>query len=131
MAAQGKRRARPPKLTRGQSLQAVPVLNSLITIERTGEGHAMLNLPRRRTSVVRLLSKLFRLPPYRRIELDEPGTYTVELCDGTKSVGEIIVLFAKRFKLNRREAEVSMHSYLKGLAKRGIIGFAIPRDFAK
>ncbi len=128
MALLRKSKGRLPKLTRAQSVEAVPMLNRLMTVERTDEGNAILNLPRRRTSVVRLMSKLFRLPPYKRIELDEPGTYTVELCDGSRSVGQIISLFAERFKLNRREAEVLIQAYLGSLAKRSIIGFAITKD---
>ena len=88
----------------------------------------MLNIARRRTSAVRMLSRIFRLPPYKRIELDEPGTFAVELCDGSRAMGEIVRLFAERFQLNRREAEVSMRAYLQSLAKRGVIAFAVPRE---
>ena len=53
------------------------------------------------------------------------GSYTVELCDGTRTVTEIIGLFAEKFRLSRREAEVSMVSYLEILAKRGVISFVL------
>jgi hypothetical protein len=118
---------RGPKLDRQQAMAAVPVLNQLVTIEHNDRGHALLNLPRRRTSMVRLISKAFRLPPYKRLELDELGTYAVELCDGSNTVSGIIARFAKRFRLNQREAEVSMVSYLQTLAKRGVISLVIPK----
>jgi len=127
MALFGKARGKTPKLTRQQSLASVPVLNQLITIERTEEGKAILNVPRERTRAVRMMGKLFKLPPYKRIELDELGTYTLELCDGTNTVADVIARFAKKFRLNRREAEVSILTYLGTLAKRGIIAFAVPK----
>ena len=126
MLAIGKKRT--PKLTRGQSLGAVPVLNQLIRVEHSEQQTVILHLPRKRTSMVRLVARVFRLTPYKRIELDELGTFAVELCDGQKTVAEIIGLFGEKFQLNRREAEVSMLTYLRSLAKRGIIAFAVPKD---
>jgi len=117
-----------PKLTREQSLAAVPVLNQLITKERNADGKLVVNVPRKRTSMVRLIAKVFRLPPYKQIELDELGSYAVELCDGRNTVADVVDRFAEKFRLNRREAEVSMVSYLESLAKRGIIGFAVPQE---
>lgn len=112
-------------MSREQSLSARPVLHQLVTIQRNEEGLAMLSVPHKRTSTVRWICKAFKIPPYKRIELDELGTYTVELCDGMHTVAEIIAGFAQKFGLNRREAEVSMVSYLQALAKRGIISFAV------
>jgi len=117
-----------PKLTREQSLAAVPVLNQLITKERNAKGKLVVNVPRKRTNMVRLIAKVFRLPPYKQLELDELGGYAVELCDGRNTVADVVDKFAEQFRLNRREAEVSMVSYLETLAKRGIIGFAVPQQ---
>jgi len=128
MARPRKQNRRLPKLDREQSLQAVPILNQLIAIDYDADGNAVLNLPRKRTSAVRLMAKVFGLAPYKRIELDELGTCVVQLCDGSRTVQDIIVAFAERFRLSRRETEVSMLTYLKTLAKRGIIGFALPNE---
>lgn len=117
-----------PELGREQSMQSVPMLNQLITVEYDAEDNAVLNVPRKRTTMVKLMARLFRLPPYKQIELDELGTYTIELCDGEHTVEEIIEAFADRFDLSHREAEVSMVSYLQTLAKRGIIAFAVPEE---
>ena len=114
-----------PKLSRRESLSARPALNQLVSMERNARGMLVLNLPRRRTAMVRAVARAFKLPPYKRVELDELGSYTVELCDGTHSVSEIIGLFAEKFRLSRREAEVSMVSYLEILAKRGVISFVL------
>ena len=125
MRLPGRKRQDVPDLDRKQALEAVPVLHQLISLDHRADGTARLNLPRKRTTMVRVISSFFRLPPYKQIELDELGSFAVELCNGTNTVNEIIAAFADRFRLNRREAEVSMLSYLKTLAKRGIIGFTI------
>jgi len=119
---------RSPKLTRAQSLAAIPLMNPLITVEHNEQGSAVLSVPRKRTSIVKMLSKMFRLPPYRRIELDELGTYTIQLCDGSRTVKQVVARFAKKFGLNRREADVMMRAYLQGLAKRGVVIFGVPKD---
>jgi hypothetical protein len=102
-------------------------MNQLVSMEHNAAGNAVLNLPRKRTAMVRLIAKVFKLAPYKQIELDELGTCVVELCDGTNTVADITAEFSERFQLSRRETEVSMLSYLKSLAKRGIIGFAVPQ----
>ena len=119
---------RPPKLTRAQSLAAIPVLNPLITVEHNEQGSAVLSVPRKRTSIVKMLSKMFKMPPYRRIELDELGTYTIQLCDGSRTVKQVVARFAEEYGLNRREADVMMRAYLQGLAKRGAVIFGVPKD---
>lgn len=124
----GRKKKDGPELDRQQALESVPMVNQLITIDHDAEGHVVLHVPRKRTSMVKMIAKLFRLPPYKQIELDELGTYAVELCDGTRSVDEIVDAFADEFQLNRREAEVSMLTYLQTLAKRGIIGFAVEKE---
>ena len=129
MALFGKGKKLPaPRLNRKQVLAAIPVLNPLVTIERDEQGNTVLNIPRKRAGIVQLVARVFRLPLYKKIQLDELGTYAIELCDGSNTLAELIARFAQKFKLNRREAEVSMTSYLQTLAKRGIIVFGIPKE---
>ena len=49
-----------PELDRDQSMQAVPVLNQLITVEYDADDNAVLNVPRKRTTMVKWMAKLFR-----------------------------------------------------------------------
>ncbi|MBS3763677.1 MAG: PqqD family protein [Planctomycetes bacterium] len=124
----GKKADEMPELDREQSMQAVPVLNQMISVEYNADENVVLNIPRKRTSMMRIIGKFFNIPPYKQIELDELGTYVVELCDGEHTVEQIVEEFAGHFKLNHREAEVSMVAYMKKLGKRGIIGFAVPKE---
>ncbi len=117
-----------PELDREEAMDSVPVVNQLITVEYDAEDNAVLNVPRKRTKMLKWMAKIFRIPPYKQIELDELGTYTIELCDGEHTVSEIIDKFADQYDLNHREAEVSMLSYLKTLSKRGIVAFSVPEE---
>jgi hypothetical protein len=112
-------------LGRAQSLSARPVLNRLVKIERGADGNVVLQVPRGDSALARTVSRWFRLPPYRPIALDELGTFVIELCDGRHTVRDMVDIFAKKNKLNRREAEVGMTTFLRTLARRSIIALVI------
>jgi len=114
-----------PRLDRQQSLSARPVLNRLVKVERGEDGNSILQIPRRDTATVRWVCRTFHLPPYKRVALDELGTFVIEHCDGEHTVRDIVDKFAKNFRLNRREAEVSMSTFLRDLARRAIIALVI------
>jgi hypothetical protein len=121
----GRKRAAGPPLGRGESLSARPVLNRLVRVEHGEDGHAILQVPRGDSALVRSVSRWFHLPPYRPIALDELGTFVIELCDGRHTVRDLVDMFAKRFKLNRREAELGMTTFLRTLARRSIVALVI------
>jgi len=120
-----------PRLTREAALHARPVIHQLVRIEETSDSKVVLNVPWRNTGLARTVSRVFKVPPYKHIELDELGTYVIQHCDGTTPVAEMITGFAKRFNLHRREAEVSMLTFLRTLAKRRIIAFAVQGNKAQ
>ena len=125
MALFGRKRKKLARLNRQESLSARPVLNRLVKVERAEDGQIILQIPRPDTATVRWISRTFHLPPYKRVALDELGTFVIEHCDGQQTVRDIVDKFAKRFRLNRREAEVSMSTFLRDLARRAIIGLVI------
>jgi hypothetical protein len=121
----GKKKSDRPPLSREQSLSARPVVNSLVKVEKDEEDNAVLQIPRRDTAMSRLVARVFKLSPYRQLTLDELGTFVIELCDGRHTVREIVDKFRKRFKLNQREAELSMRKFLRTLAEKSIIGLVV------
>jgi hypothetical protein len=118
-------RRRHKPLSREQSLTSVPLRNEAIEVERDDHGHVRLVIPRRETWWVRAFSRVFCVPKRRHITLDEVGTYVWELCDGQRNVRQIIQGLCKRYKLHRKEAEVSVVAYLRQLARRGLLGIAV------
>ncbi|MEI6431031.1 MAG: PqqD family protein, partial [bacterium] len=81
----------------------------------------LLKIPRRKDKFGNLMAKIFRLPEYRRLELDEIGSDVWELCDGETPVESLTKAICDRYKLNRRQAETSVTAYLKMLAERNLI----------
>jgi hypothetical protein len=114
-----------PDLDREQAMSARPVLNQLVRVEQHDDGRVTLQVPRRSTTLVRLVSRFFKLPPYRRVALDELGSFVIQRCDGEHTVRDIVDKFSEEFKLNKREAEISMTDFIKTLAGRHIIALVI------
>lgn len=120
------RRHKP--LSREQSLTSIPVRNEAIEQERSDDGNVRLVIPRRDDWWVRGFARFFYVPKKRRITLDEIGSFVWELCDGHNDVRQIIRALAERYKLHRKEAEVSVVAYLRQLAKRRLVAIAVLKD---
>ena len=67
------------------------------------------------------------LPKSRVVALDEVGSFVWERCDGQNTVNSIVNALCSKYKLTRKEAEMSLLAYFRQLGKRGIIGFAVPK----
>jgi len=126
----GKKKGDKPRLDREQSLSARPVLNSLVKVEKDEDENAVLQIPRRDTAMSRVVARVFKLSPYKRLTLDELGTFVIKLCDGRHTVREVVDKFRKRFRLNQREAELSMRKFLRALAEKSIIGLIVEEERA-
>lgn len=121
-------RKKQPVLTREQSMASMPIRNPMLKSEQDDDGIVHLSIPRKDAWWVKLLARVLYVPKRRRIALDELGSYVWDLCDGETTVRSLIDKFCKNYKLNRKEAEVSMVAYLKQLAKKGLIGIQVPKD---
>jgi hypothetical protein len=111
-----------PKISRQEILTAVPVRNSLVEWETNEHEEVVLKVPRRQDRIGRLLHRVFVAPAFKQIVLDEVGSDVWVLCTGENSVDAIVKSMAKKYKLSRREVELSLASYLRTLAQRGLIG---------
>lgn len=113
------------KPTRQQALASIPVRNAALRWHNK-DGEIHLFIPRKRSRVGDLITRLFRLPDEKQVNLDKVGSGVWELCDGNHSVEQILEYVQRRHKLSRREAEVSVSAYLKILADRRFIGILSP-----
>jgi len=102
-----------------------PARNDLLQWEKTETGEAQIKVTRQETWKTRLLSKVFYIPKARTITLDEVGTEVWQMCDGHTSVSVMIESLRERYKLDRKEAEVSLLSYLKTLGQKSFVGFLV------
>jgi len=120
---------KPPgfKVPRDVMLKAIPVRNAAIKWEVDKKGEVALVIPQKDKLWVKIVSRLFRIPPKKVIVLDEVGSYVWRLCDGKNDVAKIVDSLCKRYNLTRKEAEVSLLIFFRQLSKRGLLGFAVDR----
>ena len=52
-------------------------------------------------------------------------TRVVQRIDGETTVADLIAFVAETYRLNRKEAEVSLLNYMDMLGKRNLVGFRI------
>jgi hypothetical protein len=119
---------RAPRLTREQSLGALPVRNALVSYRRTEGDEMEITVPRRNDWLGKLIAVVFMAPKDRKVVLDRIGADMWELCDGQHTVQAMVDSLVAKYKLNRREAEASLTQHLRNLGKRRLIAFAIPKD---
>ena len=127
--------SRPPRFTREQALKLKPKRGKSITwepkkqldVESENEMETpeelMLTAPRGDDALGRLINRIFRMSATRQIELDEFGSAIWHLCDGTHSIQYLIDITCSRYKLNQRQAEVSVLAFMKMLNQRSLIGY--------
>jgi hypothetical protein len=129
-----------PTVSRVQVLGARPVRNPLVEWTRekrsgSAEGDdapevALLRVPRRKDRLGNVVAKLFKLPDFRKLELDEIGSDVWEMCDGSHSVEALTKAVCAKYRLNRRQAEASVTAYLRMLAERRLIALRTNKSAA-
>jgi hypothetical protein len=121
---------RQPRLTKQRALGSYPLRNQ--AVEWRSEGDKTILIARRREDRVgRLLSLFFVVPKERKYDLDRVGSYVWEHCDGRHTVSDLIEGLARKYKLNRKEAEVSLTAFLRILGKRKLVAIAVPAEDAR
>ena len=123
-----RRRRRRPRFTPEEVLLSRPIRHDGLQIEPTEEGGLRIIIERRREWWVRVLSVFLPIPRRRPIELDPLGREVWELCDGEHTLRQMIRAFEERHKLSRAEAEWSLRTYLRDLAKRGLVAIAVQKN---
>lgn len=120
-----------PKLTRDQSMNAVPIRNPLLQWRRDEDDCIIVAMERREDWVGQAMEWLFMVPPKRKVELDDVGSTVWEACDGENTVNDIVEIVADEYKLSRREVEMSLTKYLRTLGQRKMVGFMIDEEIAE
>ena len=105
-----------------------PTRNDLITWEKNDNGEARITVERQDSWKIRMLSKVFYIPRQRTITLDEVGSVVWQMCNGRTTVAQMIEDLRKKYKLDRKEAEVSLLAYLKTLGQKRFIGFVLESE---
>ncbi|MCX6362241.1 MAG: PqqD family protein [Armatimonadetes bacterium] len=112
-----------PPTDRMVAFRLRPVRNSAIEWECDEQGEALLKVPYRKDKLGRALSFLVHLPEAKAVQLDEVGTFVWHLCDGEHTLEAIVKDMSSKYKMNRREAEMSVTTFLQMLSERRFVGF--------
>jgi hypothetical protein len=116
---------RKPKITRGESLKGVPVINEGIETMEGPKGERVVLIPRRPLYGAFLRRFLPDEVEPARVILDDLGNKVWTMIDGKRTVSQIISRFAKELGIHRREAETSVVAFLSMLMKRRMVSVVI------
>ena len=113
-------------LSRTAALEYTPVKSCQISEFRLESGEVVIEYP----LVVRpwIAAAAKRLGGFqdrkqtKKVQLDALGTSVWDLVDGKRSVRMIIQIFARTHRLENKEAEVSVTSFIRQLGQRGLLG---------
>jgi hypothetical protein len=121
-----KKNPSPQWLSREEALRCKPLKDLDVVELRLESGTVMLTYPVRHKPWVSAIAKRLgwddRKTWTKKLQLDELGTAVWDLLDGKRTVQKITQLFAKKYKLLPKEAELSVSRFLMELGKRGLIG---------
>lgn len=126
MAIFGRKKAQ--QITREQVLSSRPFRNPQLKVTRTEDDGVAVKIPRRKIWWVNLFAKLGRVPEYRLLTLDRVGTSVWDMCDGEHTVSDLIGQLAGEHQLSRKEAELSLVTYLRQLAERGVVVLLVEEE---
>lgn len=110
-------------IDRRRALEGIPVINPGVKIESDTSGNSRVSLMLRRGAGIFDWMRPKESP--RSYDLDEFGTYVIKMVDGKKTVLEMINAFEERFKMSRREVELSVVAFLKLLMQRHVLSLTV------
>jgi hypothetical protein len=121
-----KKKSRQRHMSRGAALDCRPKKSLHITESRLETGDVFLEYPLTvrpwLAAVAKRLGKSRDVVQIKKLQLDAMGTAVWDLVDGQRSVRRIIQIFAETHRLNNKEAEVSVTSFIRELGQRGLLG---------
>jgi len=109
-------------------MRSIPLRTEGVSARRTGLGGLELTIPLVHRGLAQRLRFLLRLSDVRRIELDALGAHLYGLCDGRRTVEEIVEMHQSEWKLTFFEARAMILSYLRLLSRRNLILFLTPEE---
>ncbi len=126
MRAFRRKQPKPDGFDRVAALRCTPVKSVRVSEQRLENGEVLVQYPvTARPWMAKLMQRLGRpadAVQSRKLQLDSLGTAVWDLIDGKRSVNEIIQQFAGAYRLQPREAEVSVTRFIRELGRRGLIG---------
>ena len=106
---------------------ACPVQNTVARVLDDGNGRVSVFVRQEKPFYLAIppLSWIVPFKRERRSGLDALGAEIWQLCDGSRTVEQIIDVFKDQHELSFHEARVSVTGYIKALVQRGILAIAM------
>ncbi len=121
-----KKKSRQSHMSRAAALNCRPKKSLHITESRLETGDVFLEYPLTvrpwLAAVAKRLGKSHDVVQIKKLQLDAMGTAVWDLVDGHRSVRRIVQIFAETHRLDNKEAEVSVTSFIRELGQRGLLG---------
>ena len=116
------------RLSRREALEYKPNKSVHISEIRLETGEVVIEYPMTvRPWIAAVAKRLGGVESQRqtkKLQLDSMGTFVWDLVDGQRSVRTIIQIFAKTHRLENKEAEISVTSFIRQLGQRGLLGLS-------
>ena len=122
---------RQPKISREAMFNSKPTRNDRLEWKTNKDDEVTITLKRADTTKVKILSKIFWVPEKRTLVLDEIGSQVGKMCNGRTSVASMIKQLCETHKLNAKEAEISLLTYLRTLGRKNLLGFLVEKGDLK
>ncbi len=115
---------KPTGISREEALLSVPALNPGLecTYEENGTVTLLVTSRRRSKGFWSRFQAPIRSKSYH---LDCIGAYVLQNIDGERNVRQLSQLLVEKYKLNQREALLSLANFIKSLTQRNIIAIGI------
>ena len=114
------------RLSRAEALKFRPSKSREISESRLDTGEVLREYPLTVRPWLAALAKRLGRPAEavqtKKLQLDIMGTSVWDLVDGNRSVARIAEIFAATHRLNNKEAEISVSSFIRELGQRGLLG---------
>jgi hypothetical protein len=122
-----KKKNRQSHMSRAAALNCRPAKSVHITESRLETGEVFLEYPLTvRPWLAAVAKRLGKsrddVVQIKKLQLDAMGTAVWDLVDGHRSVRRIVKIFAETHRLDNKEAEVSVTSFIRELGQRGLLG---------
>ena len=121
-----RKKNRAGHLSRAAALKCRPDKSLHITETRLETGEVLLEYPLTvrpwLAAMAKRLGASRQISQTRKLQLDAMGTAVWDLVDGNRSVHRIVQIFAKTHRLDNKEAEISVTSFIRQLGQRGLLG---------
>jgi len=118
----------PERVSWRRMLEARPLPNAAAEATEEGEG-LRLTVPRERPWwMVPPVSWVLSVRLTRGMRLDRVGARVWRLCDGERTVEQVVDAFAGEYNLTFHEARVAVTGYLRQLVQRGALAIEMPAE---